>query len=451
MTSIAAKMPFSLDLSEETKRLLNWLLIWVVLANIGFMSLWFVGAPPRYDEIVAFAAAGLVVKRFGFWVRIASFIGAMVYSGLSFVSALFNLGIPSLFYSLRFFAEIEPANSIEYIFVAIGILIVMAATFRLMRRDTNFSATPHMLAAGLICVALAGTDFQISKGMRGHYNRSAPEGAAFASARSNSGFAAAANGKRHLVLIMVESLGVPRGNAEMDRLLFRDYKSSAAIRGRYEISQGTSPYYKSTTSGEVRELCGRWGDYYELLETTDPTCLPAKLARQGYATHAMHSFTGDFFSRAEWYPNIGFESREFEKDIIGKGALFCGGVFAGACDRDVPRQMAAHLKAAKKPTFLYWLTLNSHLPVPPGQNLNVDKCERISPVLAKEFPQICRQFSIFHDVDTAVIREITAQDFPEADILIVGDHMPPYFDRHHRSQFDPENVPWIYLKYKDPE
>ena len=47
--------------------------------------------------------------------------------------------------------------------------------------------------------------------------------------------------------------------------------------------------------------------------------------------------------------------------------------------------------------------------------------------------------------------EITAKDFPEADILIVGDHMPPYFDRYHRSQFDPENVPWIYLKYKDPE
>jgi hypothetical protein len=26
--------------------------------------------------------------------------------------------------------------------------------------------------------------------------------------------------------------------------------------------------------------------------------------------------------------------------------------------------------------------------------------------------------------------------------------MPPFFDRHHRSQFDPERVPWLYLKAK---
>jgi hypothetical protein len=306
-----------------------------------------------------------------------------------------------------------------------------------------------MFAAALMCTALAATDFQIGKGMRGHYKRSAPAGAVFGSASQASGFTAAANGKRHLVLIILESLGVPKGNAEMNRLLFKDYKQSAAIQARYDLSQGISPYYNSTTAGEIRELCGRWDDYHNLVEQADPTCLPAQLAKKGYQTHAMHSFTSDFFDRGAWYPNIGFQSQEFANEIVGKGALPCGGVFAGACDRDVPKQMAAHLKAAKQPTFLYWLTLNSHLPVPPGHNLNVDNCQRVSPILAKEFPQICRQFSIFHDVDTAVIKEITAKDFPEADILIVGDHMPPYFDRYHRSQFDPENVPWIYLRHKD--
>jgi hypothetical protein len=95
------------------------------------------------------------------------------------------------------------------------------------------------------------------------------------------------------------------------------------------------------------------------------------------------------------------------------------------------------------------LTLNSHLPVPPGLNLDVDNCERVSPVLARDFPQICRQFTIYHDIDIALIKEITAKDFPESDILLVGDHMPPYFDRHHRTQFDPEHVPWLYLRHKD--
>ncbi len=449
MNAITAKLPFSLDFSDETKRLLNWALIWLLLANIGFMTLWFVGAPPRYAEIITFAAVGLIVKRFGFWVRYLSFVGAMAWSALSFVGALFNLNMQSLLHSLKFFAEIKPSNSIEYIFVAIGILIVMGFTFRLMRRDTNFSATPHMIAAGLMCAGLAATDHQIGKGMRGHYKRSAPAGAIFGSAQKDSGFAAVADGKRHLVLVMVESLGVPMDNAEMSRLLFIDYKQSEAIKARYEISEGTNPYYVSTTAAEVRELCGRWGDYYELLDGKDDSCLPAQLARKGYATRAMHSFTAEFFERSTWYPHVGFEAQEFAQDIVNKGALPCGGVFAGACDRDVPKQMAAHLKAAKQPTFMYWLTLNSHLPVPPGQNLNVENCERISPILAKEFPQICRQFAIFHDVDVAMIKEITAKDFPEADILIVGDHMPPYFDRHHRSQFDPGNVPWLYLKHKD--
>ena len=40
------------------------------------------------------------------------------------------------------------------------------------------------------------------------------------------------------------------------------------------------------------------------------------------------------------------------------------------------------------------------------------------------------------------------QDNFSTDILIVGDHMPPYFDRHDRSQFAPDRVPWLLLKWK---
>jgi phosphoglycerol transferase MdoB-like AlkP superfamily enzyme len=94
----------------------------------------------------------------------------------------------------------------------------------------------------------------------------------------------------------------------------------------------------------------------------------------------------NLFKRGLWYPNIGFEKREFEKDLRQAGARRCGGVFAGACDRDIPAHIGNTLRAAEKPTFLYWLTLNSHLPVPPGLNLDVDNCERVSPVLARDFP-----------------------------------------------------------------
>ncbi|MEP3225539.1 MAG: sulfatase-like hydrolase/transferase [Parasphingorhabdus sp.] len=433
---------------DELSRFFNWIFVWIILANAGFMAMWFVGAPPRYLEIGIIGFTGLIVKRFAPWFQWIAFVAVLSYSMLSFVGGLFNLNIYSLIYSLQFFAELKPDSSMEYIIVAVLAVVTMIVAFWLLRRDSNFSHSLLILIAGGLIMGLAATDFAMGQGMRGHYKRSAPAGALFESATGQTEFAARADGKRHLILVMVESLGVPKDNPIMADKLFAYYNNSA-IKRRYDVSQGTSLYYNSTTAGEVREMCGRWGDYYELVEQRDDGCLPAQLAKQGYATHAMHSFQGGFFKRNQWYPNIGFEKQEFWKDLQKQGIEWCGGVFAGACDRQIPKLLAENLKQAKQPTFMYWLTLNAHLPVPTGLNLNVDNCEKVSPELAKNFPMICRQFSLFDDIDKALIKEITASDFPEADILIVGDHMPPYYDRHHRSQFDPERVPWLYLKHKD--
>ena len=437
-------------INPDLRKFLDWSLIWVFLANLPFMAMWFVGAPPRFMEITIAGIVGLIVKRMPRVVQWLAFATIMLLSVLSFVAGLFNLAMDSLLYSLQFFAEIKPSNSLEYIAAAGVIVGILIASWFLLKRDTNFTKPVHILLGGALIFGLVGVDQLMGQGMRGHYFRAAPAGAEFESATGKTDFAARADGKRHLVLIMVESLGVPKNNPAMSDKLFAYYDNSA-IRAKYDVSQGTSLYYNSTTAGEIRELCGRWGDYYDLLDGKDPAvfnCLPAQLAKQGYATHAMHSFKGPFFKRETWYPKIGFQDQEFWSEFQQRGVEWCGGVFAGACDRQIPALLAENLKKAEKPTFLYWLTLNAHLPVPPGMNLNVDDCARISPALARDFPMICRQFAIFDDIDAALVREITAADFPEADILIVGDHMPPYFDRHHRSQFDPERVPWLYLKAK---
>ncbi len=437
--------------SPDFVKFLNWALVWLVLSNIAFMAMWMVGAPPRAIPIALAGFVGLLAKRMPHVVQWLAFVAVMVFSLLSFVSGLFSLTLDSLLYSLQFFLEIKPSNSIEYIAAAVVIIGILGGSWFLLKRDTNFGKPLHIILGGALIFGLVGVDAAVGEGMRGHYFRAAPAGAYFESATGQTGFAARADGKRHLVMIMVESLGVPKGNPAMAEKLFAYYDNSA-IRARYEVSSGTNLYYNSTTAGEIRELCGRWGDYYELLDTQDPKvldCLPAQLREKGYATHAMHSFKGPFFKREDWYPKIGFEGREFWTELQARGAEWCGGVFAGACDRQVPAMLAENLKQAKQPTFLYWLTLNAHIPVPTGQNLNADNCARVSPKLASDFPMICRQFAIFDDIDRALVAEITASDFPEADILIVGDHMPPFFDRHHRSQFDPERVPWLYLKAKD--
>ena len=48
----------------------------------------------------------------------------------------------------------------------------------------------------------------------------------------------------------------------------------------------------------------------------------------------------------------------------------------------------------------------------------------------------------------ALLEIFTAADFPDADILIVGDNVPPFFHRFHRNQFEPDRVPWILLRPK---
>jgi len=436
--------------SADFRKFCNWALVWIVLANLPFMAMWMVGAPPRAIPIALVGFAGLIVKRMPRVVQWLAFASVMVYSLLSFVSGLFSLTMNSLLYSLRFFAEIKPSDSIEYIAAGVVVIGILIGSWFLLKRDTNFSQPLHIILGGALIFGLVGADVAVGQSMRGHYFRPAPVGATFESAVTKSGFAARADGKRHLVLIIVESLGVPKNNKAMSDKLFAYYKSSA-VKARYDVSQGTNLYYNSTTAGEMRELCGRWGDYYELLKTDNPAalnCLPAQLAKKGYATQAMHSFKGPFFKRETWYPKIGFQKREFAVDLEDRGAERCGGVFAGACDRQVPKMLADNLKRATQPTFQYWLTLNSHLPVPSELNLHSGNCEDVSIELARDYPMICRQFAIFDDIDKALIKEITAEDFPETDILLVGDHMPPFFDRHHRSQFDPERVPWLYLKAK---
>lgn len=435
---------------EQWRAFRNWALVWLILANAGFAIMWAIGAPPRAGEIIAIGAIGLIVRNRPFMVQLGGFVIAVLYALLSFIAGLFNLAITSLISSIRFFLEIDPLQSIEYVVGGVFVLAFMGVAVRMMRLPQHFADNRIVVLATASVLGLAALDTSLGMGMRGHYKRNAVEGTPFSSAIEMSGFASANTSDRHLLLVMVESLGEPVNNPEMSRLLFQRYMSDA-VRERFELRRGTTTYFNSTTAAEIRELCSRWGDYFDFLDRPDPTCLPARLRARGYETLAVHSFISDFFDRAQWYPHLGFEEQAFAQDLVDAGARECGGVFPGACDRDIPRLLARRIRNAENPQFIYWLTLNSHLPVPPDFNLDVDNCETVSAMLAEEFPMICRQFAIWDAVDAALVNQITDPEFPPTDILIVGDHMPPYFDRHHRSQFAPDRVPWLLLRWKDQD
>ena len=436
--------PLRAEPGSNTRKFLNWALVWVVLLNAPFVPMWFVGGPSRFALIVLFGGIGLFSRSFPAWQRQLLFGAALTFAVLRQIAGIFNLEMTSLLHSIRFLVELSPGNSTEYIVGGLVLALTAGLGLVLARRPMDFSGDKAMLGAAAGIALLVGGDYAANYDLRGHYKQEAPSDARFESGSVNSGWASAADGKRHQLLVVVESLGLPSKDPELRRRLFASFLSPA-VRERYTVTTGTSLYYNSTTAGEIRELCGRWGDYHDLVEKRDDSCLPARLARRGYDTVAWHSFEGSFFSRERWYPNIGFAKRVFAHELVAQGTGVCGGVFPGACDRNVPPLIGQTLAAARKPTFLYWLTVNAHLPVPPGENLGDEDCARISPRLARDMPMVCRQLAIWQSVDRALAKTVMAKDFPATDILIVGDHMPPYFDRTMRTQFDARHVPWIRL------
>lgn len=432
--------------AAERARLGTWILCWVALPNIGFCLLWLLGAPPRTAEILGTGVLGLLVRRRSRPIQLGAFALAIAYSAASYVSAIFNLAPNELLVSVGFLMELRPTGAREYLAAALAAgVIVFAAQRALARPNDVRTAAGIALAVGAV-VAMAALDDAVSRNSRGMYKRWPQPDAPFSSAVQQSGLLSRADGRRHLILIAVEAMGDPSDPALRQRLLGRWRR--ADIGQRYDVRLGRSPYYGSTTSAEIRELCGRWGEPRTAVRDFAGDCLPAQLRRRGYRTTAVHSFTGDMFDRASWYPQIGFERMVFRDGLIGAGAGRCSGVFPGACDRDVPRILAQRLRAAREPQFLYWLTVNSHLPVPATEPLGTKDCLERHPDFPVRNGSVCRLATVIEGTEDAVARMVLAPDFPDADVLIVGDHMPPFFDHGSRAQFDGSHVPWILLTSK---
>lgn len=424
----------------------NWALCWLLLPNLPFAAMWLVGGPPRVIEIFVTGMVGLIIRRARFRIQFPVFVALLAASSMMFVSALFSLSPKAMFYSLRFVLELRPSASFEYVVVVGALVLTLALAWKCLRLRQDFDAPLQIVAAGAMLFALCGADLWASAGTRGSY-RGVPSAAEpFSSAASQTQFGALAGDGNHLLVVMVEALGVPRDPALRAKLMRRWREGD--IGRIYDVQFGSTPFWGSTTYGEMRELCGRWGDYHELIDKSDAGCLPARLARQGYRTTAIHGFDEDFFKRSDWYPHIGFQQRVFREELLGKGAEKCGGVFPGACDRDVPAMIGERLKRAQGKQFVYWLTLNSHIPVPASKKLGTKDCARFDPALARDHAMICRLFSLWSDTNDGLARMLADPDLPPTDILIVGDHAPPFFDRSQRTQFEPARVPWVLLKHR---
>lgn len=257
---------------------------------------------------------------------------------------------------------------------------------------------------------------------------------------------AAGAAKVNVVLVMVESWGLPHDPAVAHALIdpYQDSRLTAA----YTIEQGAVPFMGATLAGEARELChsGMALSILHISGSRAKECLPDQFRERGYHAVSFHGFSGAMYFRDDLYPRLGFDRSFFLADLLKAGLPRCGGPFPGICDAAVAQFMSAQLAAAPQdqPQFFYWVSLNSHLPVPLQTDIPDDGSCLNHPTLHSS-ANLCSWFRLVRQVHkSAAGMALQAVQRPTV-FLLVGDHAPPFRDVDLRESFDPSQVPYILL------
>lgn len=240
----------------------------------------------------------------------------------------------------------------------------------------------------------------------------------------------------HKMLIVVESWGVsdnPLLNSiPLSRLLV------PSVLQRYDVNRGRVPFSGATTRGEMREFCGIRASFTNAIELGSANCLPGRFASAGYETYAFHGFAKAFLKRQEWFPLVGFEHLNFGDDTSEEK---CGIVFRGECDTNILSKIASLMRERKnEKTFVYYLTLNTHLP-------NSPKLANKSPASCDGVPtqEICTLLKLHEEFFAALGRILVDPTVPPMQVLLVGDHAPPFAALKSRKEFSTNEVPFLEL------
>jgi len=425
----------------------SWIFYWLVLPNLLIFAMWPIGGPPMQPVLLISGLLALVISAFcsGIWQRLLLAVMIAVTT-LWYVCMMFNISPLNMSVMPAFLREVRPWKSPGYL---LGGAIVLAAAILVLIK-APLAPKPRSLRSLVVVlvviIGIAQLDQAIANSTSSSYNARPESGDPFSSATQRAGLMAPPQSARHVIIVLVEGLGMPVGSEE--KAIFDADWDRPNWRERYDVSHGHVPYYGSTTNGELRELCGVWGEYFRF-DFDKADCLPKAYRAAGYETSAIHAFDSSFFDRTAWYPLLGFQRMEFKHDLVSEGVPLCGGLFPGACDRDIPALLASRLKQASKPQFVYWLTLNTHLPVIADPQLGTERCELGDQKWRQDMPQLCRMFLLHHQLANAIDAMMMDPDLPAVDMLIVGDHIPPFSDRDYRSRFSPTDVPWIFLRARN--
>lgn len=250
----------------------------------------------------------------------------------------------------------------------------------------------------------------------------------------------------NVVLIVVESWGLAL-DSRLAQQLAAPYDDPRIAR-KYNVSYGAVPFTGLTVPGEARELCqstigfGILNASARLVEK----CLPAFFHARGYQNLAIHGYVGQMFYRSTWYSKMGFDRMWFGPNLHEMGLPNCRGAFPGICDASIAGWMGSSFLSVDqgKPLFIYWVTLNSHLPVPAHPDLPEDGVCATQPAL-RSSAALCSWFRLVRAVHQSVQQVALGATARPTVFVLVGDHAPPFGDPELLAEFSSTQVPYVML------
>ena len=403
-----------------------------------------IGSPPRTAAIIGYATVALVARLVPVPITILLFLGTAAYDAVATIALLFNLAPSEIMLALHLSADLKLFASPLYVAMITGLTLLLAVNIAVLtlNRETLQQGNPAVLMG--LALLFAAADFFTNASAHYQFGTLYATGKPMDSAADSSGFRPTVLGSngRNVLLIVVEALG-QFADPWRQSILLQPFQNSELAK-RYDVTTGSTTYYGSTTAAEMRELCNTRESYETVLEGKRFTCLPHEMEQRGYRTISLHNFTGNFFARKNWYPRLGFEEQLFRDDVAAYSTHQCGGPFRGPCDVDMVPFIGRQLREAKKPTFFYWMTLSTHVPIAPHEGSPRLNCTRAGGPIGQV--EVCYMTEMWMDVFEAITK--MAADLPPTEILLVGDHAPPLWSKAGRRLFTPGQVTWVRLAPK---
>jgi hypothetical protein len=240
-----------------------------------------------------------------------------------------------------------------------------------------------------------------------------------------------------VLLVVVESWGLARDPEE--NLFWQKLWASPS----WSLSVGALPFVGATVQAEFRELCGLFPHslFIEMIPKADK-CLPNILRAQGWRTQAFHGASSRMYRRDHWYPLVGFEQSTFFQQLKNE-SVKCTNI-PGACDYSIAHRVVQTLRDDGK-QFTYWLTLNSHTPYRASDLSNPAIKDKVCPPLKLNGAR-CAHAALIYDFMQSLKTELERDPIPGLEVILVGDHVPHFFDAASRKQFDEGAVPYLGLR-----